>query len=233
MNAAITLTDTLVTAPASQALSLEYAKQHIRSLGSADDVLIATYIDAAASYFMEQTGRSLITETRQAGLVAFPFVGSSGSAARIEVPHPPLQNVRSVKYIDGNGTLRSFDDGGSPAVPSWRDITYTGPDARRGFVEPNYGVAWPIARCETDAVRILYDCGYGDGPDDVPPLVRGILCYLVNHFDTYRGMALDQTVTEIPYGVKMMLDGFKYSAYPSQVLREYSTYILPSTWWRS
>jgi hypothetical protein len=31
----------------------------------------------------------------------------------------------------------------------------------------------------------------------------------------------------------MMLDGFKYSAYPSQVLREYSTYILPSTWWRS
>ena len=229
----LTLSDTLISTAVGQALTLDYAKQHIRALGDADDALIAVYIDAAASYFMEQTGRALLTETRQAGLAAFPFIGSSGSAARIELPHPPLIDVTSVSYIDADGVLQSFDDGGSPATPYWRAVPYAGPYARRGFVEPNYGLTWPTARAETDAVRILYTCGYGDTADHVPPLVRGILCYLVSHFDTFRSAGAERAVSEVPYGVGMMLDGFKYSAYPSQVLREYVNYLQPSTWWRS
>lgn len=229
----LTLSDTLITPATGQALTLEYAKQHIRALGDADDVLIATYIEAAASYFMEQTGRAILTETRQAGLDAFPFVGASGSNARIELPHPPLIRVTSVSYIDSDGVLQSFDDGGSPVTPYWRDVPYAGPYARRGFVEPEYGRTWPIARLETDAVRIVYTCGYGETAEDVPPLVRGILCYLVGHFDTFRSAGVERAVSEIPYGVDMMLAAFKYSAYPSQILREYGTYIQPSTWWRA
>jgi uncharacterized phiE125 gp8 family phage protein len=226
MIAQLTLSDTLVTPSVGSALSLAYAKQHIRSLGDADDLLIATYIDAAASYFTEQTGRPLLTETRRAGLNAFPFVGASGSAARIELPHPQLQSVTSVTYIDADGVLQSFDDGGSPATAYWRDVAYAGPYARRGFVEPLYGRTWPTARLETDSVRILYECGYGDTAEDVPALVRGILCYLVAHFDEYRSMAIEGHIVQtVPFGMEMMLSAFKYSAYPQQVLREYATYI--------
>ena len=221
----MTLSDTLVSSietgsPAVSALTLAYAKLHIRALGTADDLLTAVRINAASSYFAEQTGRPPLTETRVAGLSAFPFLGSSGDLARIELPHPPLQRVRSVEYIDANGVLRSFDDGASPATPLWRAVTYAGPYARRGFVEPLYGGTWPIARCETDSVRITYDCGYGDTPEDVPALVRGILCYLVSHFDTYPSATQDGSVQALPLGVQQMMDAFKYSAYPSQVLRQ-------------
>ena len=110
---ALDITDTLVSA-LEGALDLDYAKNHIRSLTDADDNLIAIWIEAATSYFFEQTGRSPLTQTRIALLDQFPFYGVSASCARIELPHPPLQSVTNVQYLDANGVLRSFNDGGSP-----------------------------------------------------------------------------------------------------------------------
>lgn len=214
----LTITDSLIAVEGG-ALSLEYVKLHIQALGSADDVLIATYIEAAASYFEEQTGRQLTTATREAWLDAFPFVGSTGGDARIELPYPPLRSVVSVKYIDNSGTLQSFA-GGSPVANLYRVTAPAGPYAARGSVEPLYGRTWPVARAETGAVRIQYTCGYGVA--EMPPLVSGILCYLVGHFDQFRSAVVEarngQIVT-LPYGVQAMMDGFKYSALPSQVLR--------------
>jgi uncharacterized phiE125 gp8 family phage protein len=229
------LTDTLIStvaggSPAVQALTLAYAKQHIRALGTADDALTAVRIDAAASYFEEQTGRQLLTATREVWLDAFPFVGASGSAARIELPRPPLQSVVSVKYIDSAGVLQTF--GGSPAV--YRASIPVGDYARRGWVEPVSGQVWPIARCETGAVRIRYTCGYGSTAAAMPPLVRGILCFLIGHFDTFPSAVYEPTSRavpiELPLGVKEMLAGFKYSAMPSQVLRTYGRWPTAQVW---
>lgn len=213
----LTITDSLISVERGP-LTLEYVKLHIQSLGSADDVLIATYIEAATSYFEEQTGRQVSLATREAWLDAFPFVGSSGGDARIELPHPPLRSVVSVKYIDSSGTLQSFA-GGSPVANLYRVTAPAGPYAARGCVEPLYGRTWPVARAETGAVRIQYTCGYGAA--EMPALVSGILCYLVGHFDQFRSAVVEarngQIVT-LPYGVQTMLDGFKYSALPSQIL---------------
>lgn len=227
------LTDTLISSVGERVLpvTLEYAKQHIRALGTADDALTEIRIMAAAAYFEEQTGRPCLTQTRQAGLGIFPYIGATGSDARIELPHPPLQGVTSVEYIDSDGALQSFE-GGSPTAPYWRAVTYGGPYGRRGFVEPLYGLSWPTPRCETDSVRITYTCGYGDTAAEVPPLVRGILCYLVAHFDQFPSATQIGSVETLPYGVQMMMDAFKYSAFPSQVLREYGAWLRTSAWWR-
>lgn len=229
----LTMTDTLINtvaggSPAIQALTLAYAKLHIRSLGTADDALLTVYIDAAASYFESQTGRQLLTATREVWLDAFPFLGASGGNARIELPHPPLQSVVSVAYVDGNGVVQTL--GGSPTV--LKVSAPVGPYAARGVVEPLAGGTWPIARAETGAVRIRYTCGYGNTPATIPPLARGVLCYLVGHFDTFRAAVHEARrgqVLELPYGVQMMLDGFRFSALPSQVLRTYPTTVVP-TW---
>lgn len=215
-----TITDTLISVTGGGSLSLAYAKDHIRALANADDLLIATYIEAAASYFEEQTGRQLLTATREAWLDAFPFVGLTGADARIELPRPPLQTVVSIKYVDPSGVLQTMA-GGSPLANLFRVSAPAGAYARRGFVEPLYGQPWPVARAETGAVRIQYTCGYG-ASTAIPPLVSGILCFLVGHFDTFRSAVVDARngqLIELPYGVQMMMDGFKYSAYPSQVLR--------------
>lgn len=216
--------------PAVQALSLTYVKSHIRALGTSDDTLIGVYIDQATSYFEEQTGRQCLLATREAWLDAFPFIGMSGADQRIELPKPPLVSVVSVKYIDANGVLQSFR-GGSPIADLYRISAPAGDYATRGYVEPLYGQRWPTARAETGAVRIQYTCGYGSTSAAMPQLVRGILCFLVGHFDQYRSGTQDQAVAAIPLGVKDMLDGFKYTAKSSQVLRTNAYTATGPSWW--
>jgi len=220
------ITDSLISTLPTPAITVAYAKDHIRALGNTDDNLIAVWINAAASYFEEQTGRQLITATREAWLDAFPWVGGAGAISRIELPHPPLQSVVSVQYLDADGTLQSFT-GGSPATALFTTSAPAGPYARRGWVEPLFGQTWPTPYAQTGAIRIRYTCGYGDTPDDIPELVRGILCFLVGHFDTNRSAVQNsqrgESVMALPYGVQEMMNGFKYSALPSQVLRTVST----------
>lgn len=227
------LTDTLIStvadgSPSVLPITLDYAKLHIRALGTVDDPLINVWIQAAASYFEEQTGRAILTQTHEVSCDRFPFFGASGMYQRIELPKPPLQSVTSVKYIDCNGALQSYSTGGSPDTPYWTTSAPAGPYARRGFVEPLFGNRWPTAQLQTGSVRIRYVAGYGSTPHDVPTLVRGILCYLVAHFDTFRSAVHEARrgqVLELPYGVEAMLDGFKYSALPSQTqLRAYATF---------
>jgi uncharacterized phiE125 gp8 family phage protein len=231
------LTDTLIStvanaSPPVQALTLSYVQDHIRALGQTDANLIAVWIDAAAMYFESQTGRQLLTATREAWIDAFPFLGASGLEARIELPHPPLQSVVSVKYIDGNGVLQSFV-GGSPLANLFRTSAPAGPTAARGYVEPLFGQAWPVARDETGAVRIQYTCGYGNTAAAIPALVRQLLCYLVGHFDTFRSAVHEARrgqVLELPYGVQSLVDVFKYSALPSQQLRHHGQCWRPTPW---
>jgi uncharacterized phiE125 gp8 family phage protein len=210
--------DSFISCADAPAVTVEYAKAHIQSLSDSEDFLIETFIEAATSYFEEQTGRQVRTTTRELWLDAFPFIGSSGGDARIELPHPPLVSVVSVKYIDTSGVLQSFV-GGSPSANLYRISAPAGQFAARGFVEPIYGGVWPTARAESGAVRIQYTCGYGSAA--VPALVTGILCYLVGHFDQFRSAVVEASngqLTTLPYGVQAMMDGFKYSALPSQRL---------------
>jgi uncharacterized phiE125 gp8 family phage protein len=230
----LSFTDTLISSmadasPPVSALTLAYAKQHIRALGTADDTLTAVRIDAAAMYFERVTGRQLLTATREAWLDAFPFLGASGACARIELPHPPLQSVVSVSYLTDAGVLQSYT-GGSPVANLYRISAPAGPYAARGWVEPIGGGVWPIAGSSTGSVRIRYTCGYGNTPDDIPALARGVLCFLVAHFDTFPSAVQEARgqVLELPFGVQAMIDGFRYSALPSQVLR--SSQVLVPPW---
>jgi uncharacterized phiE125 gp8 family phage protein len=217
----VAVVDHLVTASVQPPLSVDYAKAHLRSLSSAEDELVAIWILAAAQYIEGQTGRQLITATREAWLDRFPpfdrYVGLR-TPIRIEIPRPPLQAVSSVLYVNGDGDLVSFSDGLSLDSPAYAVKAPQGPFAQRGWIEPSAGQMWPQARLEGGAVRIQYVCGYGDAPEDIPELLRGVLCYLVAHFDQFRSAVHEARrgqVLELPYGVQVMLDEFKYSAYPA------------------
>jgi uncharacterized phiE125 gp8 family phage protein len=220
----IPVSDSIVTAPQQPPMTVAYAKRHLRSLSNAEDVLVATWILAAASYFIEQTGRDIITTIRERWLDRFPCqtISPTGTIGgrRIELPYPPLQSVVSVSYVDATGTLQTFTDGGSPDLPLYAVKNPQGEYATRGWIEPTFGNIWPIAREESGAVRLQYTSGYADSPDEVPELITGILCYLIGNFDQFRSAttndAMRATVIEVPLGLRMLLDGFKYSAYPRE-----------------
>lgn len=191
-------------------MSVEFAKAHLRSLTNKEDRLIAQRIGAATSYFEEQTGRQVCSATREVWLDAFPWEGRGGRRQRIELPFPPLRSVVSVKYTDGDGNTQTFAD--------WRAVYPSGDYCRRGWVEPIPGSSWPIAADLSAAVQIQITCGYGDDEDAVPDLITGILCFLVAHYDQNRGAVNESrgTFDEVPLGVQDMLDGFKYSALPTE-----------------
>ena len=185
------------------------------------------YIAAATSYFESQTSRDTLTRTREMWLDAFPAPPvNTPLAARIEIPHPPLQEIVNVAYVAGDGTIRSFTDGASPPTPAVVMTAPQGEYAVRGFIEP-LG-AWPSAAAVTGAVRIRYRSGYGDTPADMPPLIQEILCQLVAHFDTFRSAvheARKGQVLELPYGVRDLMLNLKYTAKSSQRLAYIETVI--------
>lgn len=222
--------DSLVTEPVCPPMTVEFAKRHIRALTLDDDRLIESWIRAATDYFEAQTGRQLITATRVLTLPAFPTVGHAqyfglnylGAGVKIELPRPPLQSVVSVEYIDGNGDLQVFTDGGSPETLLYQVHTPAGTYARRGSVEPLSGTSWPCARYETGSVRITYTCGYGDDDSYVPGVATAVIAYLVGHFDRFRTAVHEVSsgnLITLPLGIDALMQEFKYSALPSTTPR--------------
>ncbi len=117
-------------------------------------------------------GRALITQTLELRLDCFPY-------PEILLPCPPLQldvdgNAEHVvvRYIDTNGALQTVDSSIYRVLP-----VANGP-AR---IVTAYGKCWPCPRCEHEAVRIEYRCGYGDAPDDVDAAIRHAMRLMISH----------------------------------------------------
>jgi uncharacterized phiE125 gp8 family phage protein len=216
MSSVIHTTNHLVTPRAVPPMDVIYAFRHIKGLGNADDVLIANWIEAAEQEFEEQTGRQVMLATWEYWLDAFPdFSG------RIELPKPPLQSVVSVQYVADDGTLTSYDDAASPPTVLWESRAPAGPYAARGWVVPTFGNSWPVIQRQPGAVRIQYTCGYASIPEQVPPLITGILCYLVANHDRYRPGYVEQSrgnLIELPW-VQRQINAFKYAGLESSAPR--------------
>lgn len=201
----IAVYDTLITGPTLEPLDLDEVKKHLRFSPTSEDTLLDTWISAARQYFEEQTGRQLLTATWERRLDAFPV-------GLIELPHPPLQDVVSVTYLDDNGDTQTLDD------DAYVVTTPAGPQATRGFLEPAMGTSWPSAGTTRGTVRVRYTAGYGDHPGDVPELVKGVLGLLVGHFHRWRAEVHETRqgtqISRLPFGVPELIAGFKYTALP-------------------
>lgn len=222
MGRVIRTSESVITPSSVSPVDIDYVKKHLKSIGSADDVLIASWILASAAYFEEQTGRQLMTTVREYWLDEFPSTNQ-----KIEIPRPPLRSVQSVEYVDANGDVLSFTDGGSPEGLAYDVKAPAGPYARPGWVVPKYGGVWPVARFEPGTVRIQFTAGYGDSADDLPDLVKAALLLLVGQFDQFRSethMAERGALARLPLGLDLMMDGFKSSALITTVLRSESSW---------
>lgn len=210
--------DTQIVAPAVPPVTVAYARRHIKALTNRDDVMIANWIEAAAEYFRGITGYEITNTTYELWLDELPVLSSvaqlGGSPFRIQLPHPPLQEVLSVTYADSNGDFVSFDDGGSPATPLYSVFAPRGTFAERGWIEPKYGQVWPTTQAQSGAIRIQYVAGYGANIQDVPALITGFICYMVEHQTRNRGAVVDQSrgsLFTVPMGAEETLKQYWFS----------------------
>jgi uncharacterized phiE125 gp8 family phage protein len=167
-------TRALITPPTEAVLSLAEIKAHVRVEHSDDDALLVLYLNAAVALIDPAAGgwlgRALRPQTWEYRLDGFPCWS-------IELPYPPLINVISVKYDDVNGVEQTLIES-----THFRVLGKGAPLARQS-IEPLWGGAWPVARCQAESVRIRYQCGYPLAPSDaIPAVIRQWLLLKIGAF---------------------------------------------------
>lgn len=167
----MTLARTVV--PATEPLSTDDAKTHLRVSGAADDAYIAGLVSAARVWVENHTGQSLIDQTWQLTLDRFP--------GRIYLPRGPVSAVSSVGYVDGAGASQEVTPG---------DYVLDGNWLRRG-----YNVTWPTTRSQPAAVTVTYVAGYGALATAVPADFVHAVRLLVGHWYENREPVLNGAVT--------------------------------------
>lgn len=146
----------LITAPEAEPVSLTEAKLHLRVDHSTEDDLITVLIRAAREGAEHLTGRSLISQTWERLLDAFP-------ADAIELGRPDVTAIVSVTYIDGLGATQTLTSD---------DYTLDA-TTQPGWLLPSETLdVWPITDDVVNAVRVRFTTGYGASGGAVPAALR-------------------------------------------------------------
>ena len=191
----------LVTAPATEPVSVAEAKLQCRVDYSDEDVLLMDLVTSGREWVEAFVHRALITQTWDLTLDAFPC----DSDDPVWLPLPPLQSVTHVKYYDTTGTLQT-----------WSSSLYTvvapsGPMARMGYVVPAYQQIYPTTRAVPDAVTVRFVCGYGTDSVDVPASLRqAIKMRVLDLWETGRASTVvGNIVSAVPNTLNALLWPYK------------------------
>lgn len=178
--------------PATEPLTLEETKLHLRVTHDAEDDLISGLIAAARQMCEQATGLALIERDYSLYLDAWP-AASSGAwwdgvreggdvslrAAELSLPRPPLASVALINVYDADGNAEEF-----PVVGYFVDTA-----GLPGRVVLKNGAAAPSPRQEANGIEVQFTAGYGTAPDDVPPALRQGMRQIVAHLYENRGDA--------------------------------------------
>ncbi|MBW2645096.1 MAG: hypothetical protein JRE23_02755 [Deltaproteobacteria bacterium] len=167
------------TAPATECISLEEVKLHLRLATTAaeaaayttEDDWLNRNIKSARLQVEHETGRALITQTRTYYLDEWP------DKRYIRLPYPKLQSAvvtyRLQDDADYDNTLSTVDT----------DIVS---EPGRVILQPNE--SWPSGTLYTDnPIKIEYVCGYGDSATDVPEDIRNAMLLMIEDAYNNRG----------------------------------------------
>lgn len=189
----------LVTAPTEAAVSLVEAKRQTRVDYDDDDDYIQSLVDTAIALIDGADGvlgRALVTQTWDYVLDAFPrrCLGDMRRYLPIAIPLAPTITVDTVAYTAQDGTDTSIAD--------FR--TFNAASSQPAYIVPAMDGAWPVSRCEPEAVRIRFTGGFGNAAK-VPANIKHALLLMVAHWYENREDSATMTLTSIPLDAKRLL----------------------------
>jgi len=201
----------LVTAPATEPVTVAEAKSHARIETSADDALLSTYITGARQLVEQITGRALITQTWKLTLDNWPGTRvddwwdgvldlpiSYGESALVEIRKAPFIAISSVATLDE-----------SDVSTAWASSNYY-VDKRHGFgrLIKKQGATWPvIVGRDFGAIQINFTAGYGADPMQVPIALRQAIRDIVAHWYENRE-AVGESMGEPPLKTRALLNQY-------------------------
>jgi len=187
--------------PLVEPVSVAEAKQHCRVDTTADDFYIASLISAAREYVETYMDETLIDTQYVMRLDAFPAV--------IELPRPPMSQTSGRTAV--SITYTTSESGGT-AVLSTAQYRVDR-ESRPGTLRPLYGGSWPSHLLDYGSVAVAWHAGRGPDGASVSPRVKAAMLMLVGMWYERRMAADGVHLSEIPYGVKHLLDSAKWGSY--------------------
>jgi len=192
------------TAPAVEPVTLAEAKAHLRVDVSDDDAYIGTLITAAREWCEQYLDRTLVNTQWVMRFDAFPPDGTHD----IELPRPPMVSsgtatAVALTFTYENGTTATY------STASYRVDRASTP----GAVKTLYGQTWPPHLLDDNAISVTWWAGYGASGSSVPAAIRSAVLMLVGLFYEKRMAADAGSLSEVPFGVKSLLDAHRWGSY--------------------
>jgi uncharacterized phiE125 gp8 family phage protein len=172
-----------LSGPPQLCVSLQELKEQLRldAGDTSQDAMLAGHLRTAQDSIDGARGWLGVALTSQQWLLTLDFFPWHGI---IEIPLPPLQTVDSLTYIDTDGVTQSIED----------FLVYGAGGSRPARLAPAHGARWPAARCQGDAVSVVFTCGH-DSFSDVPESVRQAV--LLTAAGLYDGCSHDDAIQSL------------------------------------
>ena len=194
----------LVTAPASEPVSLTEVKAFLRIDGTDDDDVLGMLIAAARRMAEEYTKRAFFTQTWRLVMDGFadfddtvppgyhvaptPFLVNGSQAIRLS--RQPVQSITSIKTTD-IANVQTTVDAATYAL-----------DTVTGEILLNKGYSWPSSLRARAAVEITFVAGWDDTTKIPTPIKQGIIQHVAASYS-------NKVCADIPAGAMALYDGFR------------------------
>lgn len=200
----------VVVEPTTEQISIVEARAHLRldAYGSPeyhpdDDMIEQIFIPAAREYCEIFSGRSMVAQTFELGLGAFPRDTNYYNRNAIPIPVGPVIGVTSFVYTDGTGVEVTLVESVDYNVDKWTDA---------GYIYPVPGGYWPTAQETPNAVRIQFIAGYSEpsaSPQDriLPRRYKSAMLLMLGHlYENRSNTEVKDIPTPIALGMKSLLE---------------------------
>lgn len=197
------MSDYTSTAAAALPISVDDAKSHMNVSHATDDNLIDSYIRAATALIEARTNRCFVTQTRKCVMNGFAdkrYVHNR----RIYPARSPLKSVSSITYVDSSA-------GTTSTLPSSDYIVSA--NERPSCISEAYEATWPSPRVRDGNVIVTYIAGHSTVASGVPYNVKLAIQQVVAHWYRNRESHLDQSMSELPFGVAALLESEHLETY--------------------
>lgn len=183
----------LITAPVSEPLSLDDAKDHLGIMAdeTGEDDKILSYISAARAVVESQSGLQLLTATYDVYFDRFE--------SEMVIHKSPIQSITSIKYIDTDGVEQTI----SASDYKLNDV--------RKFpsIKAAYGKSWPSTRCEDNAVVIRFVSGFTSSTLVPDQAIHAIKLLIRQWYDSPNNVEIGHGVKTLPFAVKVLINQIK------------------------
>jgi hypothetical protein len=216
------------TEPANNPVTLAEAKLHLRIDNTDDDALIGNLITAATRWAEDYTDRTFCTTQWTMRLDS--FYGPVGSPVQfglkadgnniegrqgtvpnldVELPRPPMVQSGTATAV----TITYTPSAGASTATLDATEYRVDRQATPGVCRPLYGMTWPSHLVDQNSTTVTWYAGYSADGTSVPAPVKSAVLMIVSHLWSNRDAVAEAALTEVPFGVKAMLDTIRWGSY--------------------